>query len=511
MSQMRTMDRRNILILGFGALAVFLFLSFFLSYTFFTIESGDTNEKDIYVTGVGGEFFKQINVDGSSKTLFVKRGIYKVEAVSGDKQSIYERHLGLFSNNKLVVETKGQKESHYVGQSDLACSRSTEAFAPIFYSCNPSALGLISTQESPAEAAQVELPDDGFSQSLKPHGSGFLRATSQEGALQINRLDIAGGEIDKPALEVAGYKDSVSDSSFSVADNGQFAIYDGVKREVLVFRSFSDKNPPSVIKLPEGLDNANLRSKLVHSNRYTYLLYYGDELHDDEPRVQGAAEKQDKPQVLIYDQALSLVKQYNLPDDWFIRDIKASPEGRLLLLLSADKNRDAFMIDGPSKPVPVRLGVETPGQVCWEGSDSLYFLANSGGAIYQHSFSNSVSRLVYGGLNEGTIVSSLNCDQSALLFTIDSDRDGRVSSFLHYRLGGEVYSGIRPESILPLYFDVNKEVFKLTIDRSGIRVGLVDDGGNGVGAPRDQVKSLVLDKLKSRGVNVDKTSLIFGY
>lgn len=498
-------------------IASFLLIVFLVSYGLLTVSSTDPNKKFIYISKEG--YFKSIELKKGSKTFLLKRGSYKVEAAQDDKLSIYNKSLGFMRNNRVEVELFSQKASAYLGKSTLSCSKPDSKGEAVFYSCRPSTLALVETEKlapvglaNQSEAPESELNINGNTgnkeiyKSLLPYKDSFLEASLENKVLAAKAKDQSGYTPGQPTVNIPGFEGELSDNSFSVSSNSDnFAVFDNSKNELKVYKTLTDANP-GVVSIPKNkLRKLNFETRVVAHKNYTYLFNYRGSQDSDE-EDSGEAESRPVQKILVYGQDNKLVKEHELPKEWAIRYIAPGPDNKTLLFLAPGSKNSVYLVQEKAAPKQLQLPVETPGEACWKDGGSFYYSADAGTKIYLYSLLKQASYLVYGGLADGTTVSGLNCSGNSVNFLVNSDKDGEISSNLHYTLTAKDHSAVRPESVLPVYIDLQKNTYKVSIDKDGINVSLLY--GNRLGGPsREGLQEVAAQRLSEKGVLADKSSL----
>lgn len=496
-------------IIGILLIVSICLYGFVTTYSFLKINSVNPGFKTIYVSTGDGTIKKQFDIEEGSKTYLLKRDRYTIKAVSGSKQSVYKKNLGMLSRNTVSVELKDQLASEYMGISNLPCSKQRENASPVFYSCNPSTYGVVSDQESsdtPLELNLDETYDGG--QSLKPYRDGFLRAAASDKKLLLEKVSNTGNVTAR--VNVGDFSGSINDRYFSTSETSQtFSIFNSDKNEIWKFNDTEQKQP-TILKIPEGVINVNQNNvRLISGDTYTYLVSYTDELHHGDDHKEGDEDETLDQMLLIFDnKSNELVKKSALPSNWFISNVSDSYNDRVMLFVSTEiGNGQTYLINGQQSIKEIELGAGTPQELCWINNSSFYYLANEGQNIFEYSLSGTASYLTYGGLASGTSVTSISCDKGKLSFVIKSGVDGIENGNLHYTLTTRPYTGIRPESVLPLYMDVGGNAYEV---KNG-KLGKIDVRLFYGSSPSDPIKVSdgVMEQLKQQGVSSDKNTLRF--
>lgn len=439
--------------------AIFTFLVFCIffifNYTFLTIETSGEDSKTIYISDSSGNIQEQYDATASSKRILLKKSAYNVKVIDKDRSSTYVKNLRMLSFNKLSTDLKAQKKSVFLGKSNLKCSKTT-ANQTIYYSCNPSSLLAISTNES------SDAPITTGENSLKSTSKGFIKAEINNASLRVSTLNNEGA----PVAETVSIKDfgyTLSDSDLSASNNNDnFSIHSRTAYKLYIFKDSNDKNP---IKIDTPQRDSKLSVKTIAGDSYTYLVSFNPDSHRD-------GDETSQQEINIYDNKTgSLVNQRSIPSDWSVDEVSEANGDNLIVVSSVGGTRSTYLYNGSSNSLrPLSIDSTSLQKVCWAGDNSFYYVSDYSKNIYTYSIDNEGSYLIYKGLSGNALVNNVSCNGNKINFTIYSDTRQDIDKNYHYTLTEDGFSGIRIESVLPQYFNTDTNSYQALEDKNGIKL-----------------------------------------
>ena len=331
------------LIFGISVIVILYITSWFLfSYSLLTI-SVNTNESAQVRVGHPGEAKdRSFELKGKSKTILLKRSVYKVSAIKADQFSSYKKSLGFLWFNKIHIKFEPQKSSKFLGISQLPCAME-KGQEILFSSCSPYDTGnvLVSsargplTQKNPVESDH----DSATAGVLKSYKDGYLNAKVTENKLIISARETSNNE----SLIINEFKGELNGDRFSASPELEsFAVYNTSSSEVLSFKNISDNNPLK-ISLPKDINKTGFVNKVFISNKYVYLLNAQDYKIEDHSHINGEEKEPEKPEdpskilsrkYLYTARKGNLETEQELPGEWQIQNAAAGSNNQVLISVS---------------------------------------------------------------------------------------------------------------------------------------------------------------------------------
>lgn len=482
-------NKKTLLLFAVFFIILSISITFMLRYTFLTVKITGEDNKTVYISDSSGNIKQQYDTTSSSKRFLLKRDSYNIKAIDKERTSTYIKSLKAFSFNVVSLELKDQKESVYIGKSNLKCSKFVNN-SPIYYSCNPSSASLISTTEL------SDVPINTGENSLKPTFSGFIKAEINSANLQISNLsnseELTG---DKVTIKNFGLSLNDDDLSISNSRNG-FSINSRTASKLYVFKDYNDKNP---LQIDTSKKNQGLHIKTISGNRYTYLIVFNNDNHSH-------GEVSLEQEINIYDNKTGeLVSKKSLPSSWFINEISDTYEDNFIIVASTEGVRNTYLYKGLNKSYEeINIDSSSLQNVCWVDSNSFYYVSDYEKSIYKYSIDSRSSYLIYKGLAGNALINNVGCYDKKINFTIYSDIRQDIDNYYHYTINDDTFSGIRVESVLPLYFNTEINSYQAVEDRNGIKLIPYNPAAGDLNSAITTLKGL----LKENGVeSLDKINV----
>lgn len=497
-----------------GVGVFFMVCVILLNYTFISFQNSGDGTVSVRLINDSGDEIKQFEVE-KGKTIFVKRTSYKIQVNGENKQSIYNRSFGFIYNSQ-KLELFPQKKSQYVATAPHSCIKEEDAGSFLFYPCGPYTSGSVIVSEEKKQITRslpVEEADE------EDQIDGGVMAKTKDGLIV--------GDLIGDNLYISEYLKPSNNSSISVfgdvfnydnfitnPNSSAFAVYNYSTNELSAFSGLNDNNPkkytiPEKFRSGEGL----YRFALTDENIYIFSLHDND-IHNGELNYNEEDKKQtseNKKQVVLVLSAsdLSLVKEMPIPETWALNYVVPNQKNKVLFSIrSIDKAQvdEVYVIDGAAKYKKIALDGKSFQLACWADENTLYYSADAGKNIYRHSFDGQASFLVYGGLNETKNIAGIQCEKGALYIMFDGASTRRVDvndesyGYSFYKLIDQDYpGGLRPETVLPLFVNVEDHVYKASQSKNGVKIEVVYPGNRNVS--KEQIERSVLEEFRNSGVN----------
>lgn len=434
---------------------------FLLNNSFLTIKGLGSEEKNIVVSSdvLGYEFKLK---DGSLRK-FLPKGTYRVEVTTDQTLSVYKVSIGSFWFNEIQVEAVQQKNSEYLGESNLPCSKNEDG-VPFFFYCNPSTLGII---ESPSiktvskPGVEPEMGEESISDSSATIAiiGGFLRARTLNETLQIEVVNNRIETVKK--FSFSGFKSKVNDKSVFYNKNGEIVALDPAGSRLLVFKENQDAKTLDISKYK--LNDSRLNLEVFANNDEAYIVSHvssegvedHSQINQDDGGEKERSKKPERPKIIVASiSSGSILNEYNLPEDYSAIKTSFSNEGSLVFA-PATGNSPVLYFKKNQGIKNIEALVDKPQDVCWKNNDEFYYTDGSSRSIYVYSLSRSVSFLAYN--NTTSNISRVNCFADKIYFSIESDKDGLDIGYFFY-LSDRVAPNKRLESLLPLTLTVGNSL-----------------------------------------------------
>lgn len=539
----------------FISLLLFIFLYtilwFLFSYSWIAVSS--SSDKDIFITisNKNEEAVRTFEQFSGSKTLFLKRDTYKIEAAKGDEFSAYKKSLGFLWFNKLDVELFPQKSSKFLGVSALSCAKGN-----LFYPCDYSYDAHILKDGGTTQRFQALTTTDtgsqeqeNFSSLITPYRDGFLEIASVGTDLFIGNRNSLGEPSQSPPVEIKDFQiygggeagsSALADSSEAVPnrvfsaskDSDNFVAYSSKENILINFKNSTDNNPMK-IPAPQDRNKSGLINKVLASKDYIYFVSTVPYEIEDHSHVEAGAEGEtedsqvqdgvDQKIFIFSTQTGNLEAEHSIPSNWQIRNAESGPDSKMVFVadkISEEGNElgTVYAIDGSSTPSEIETIANTPQDICWKDKDSFYYLTDAGRSIYRYSLSQQASFLVYSGLQKGKFISHIRCNSGELYFSFNLTSETRrlsdkYSGYHHYKLSDEDFTGIRLEGLLPVFVvvgGVGGDIVEVNLT-SALQLSIEMNLRGGKALLKEDIRDAVIEKLRDEGVNTEKLQLNFKF
>lgn len=500
-------NKRLLAIFSFS-IVFLIFLWFIFNYSWITVHTSGESKKLITITDENEDTVQSFEQDSETKTVLLRRGTYVIKATKGDEFSVYKKSLGFLWFNRLDIELSPQKSSEFLGKSHLPCAKDNKGEV-LFASCSPIGEGstIISSRRgllAPPVAGgtiksdhEASLPTTGV---LKHYKNGYLNVRADGSELVITARNTANNQ----SLSIPGFEGEINDDMFSVSPDAEnFVVHDNKKNEILHFNDISDDNATK-FPLPTDKLDQYFSTRVVVSKEHIYFFSFegGHHEHEEEAPDVGA-------RLFIYNTSSGATEnEYSIPDDWQISRMVAGPNNQIVLLVYdfVDGTPQPYLITEDGSPTKLDTIASFPQDICWKDKNSFYYLADNGKGIYSYSLPKQASFLVYGGLYDDKFVSDIQCSSGSLYFNFDltSERqrlDPELLGYYHYKLGSSAFTGIRPESVMPVFVPVGGDVVEADIEKNGVKISVKYEFDNNQATPtRQAAREAVVNELRNKGV-----------
>ncbi len=504
---MQTFRQPKYLIILTILVTLFGVLLFFTSFTILTVRTA-SGEVNVIISK--GDDFQEFKLDNSSKSLFLRRGEYKIDVQKDEELTLYSKSLGFFRDN-LEVTTASQKKATYIGKDSLLCAAKTDQTPEAYYPCRVGTSSLKTAAEKTAVAKDAG--DQGPLKQTVPYGSEFLEAQNEADTLIIRKINALGQETGT-AKKFNGSTTEVSDYTLSVEPQGKsFAVYNKSAKTISRYKNFEDPNPIS-IKMPEDIETEFLNLRIINSLDYVYIFNYSytlDRHEEGDTPITNKKDSQLPSKIFVYNSSGKQINKYSLPKEWQLRTISAGTKNQIVFYLAGNLFSQAYLIVDDDKPKPLPIPEISPQQVCWSKGSSFYYLANSGSNLFLYDIPESKAQLVYGGLSEGSNIVNLNCLNGRPQIALVSENDGNINEYSHFLISEESHSGVRPESLLPLYFDWQQNAYKIALTQSGLSVLPIYIENSSANIDRNAVLEQAIKEVTPKGINTKSNPLNIGF
>lgn len=502
--------------IGTFLLLVFVLSYFLLNYSFLTIKNSSQDSKNISIFGPEGPY-KTFVLGSEPKKLLLKRGSYTVEATGDSRFSSYQRDMGIFKSDELIIDLLPQKNSSFIDKSVLGCVKELEDKTPTFYSCNPSnsttfyniQQSFESVSENSIEAPEVSMDSEATETSgvLKSYMGGFLEARTLNNELLVKKIDGKDPSKVSESVVIPNYSDPVNDSVFSVSPTPPgFSVYNPSSFELTHLSGFGSEDFEKI-----KIDDKKIKEGSPLIDIYTtpdFVFIVAKNSLENSSNIDDGSDEEDSAIILVVDLAKKeVINKKTLVDDLKITSITTGPNNNLILISRKD-NRDTTYMMGPELKLNKLNTRNSVRQFCIKDLDSVYYSADEGRSVYLYSVSKRASYLLYSTPSD--IITSLNCVDGRLYFVLEKEGDGETNNYLHYVLGQDDQKGVRLDSVLPAYIESGGNLLKAVQVRGSVLVELVSN--NTASLPdKDLVRNEVVKFLQEQGINTEKLVINFGY
>lgn len=450
---------------------------------------------------------------GSWKLVFLGLGDYHIEFSSGNKKTLYQPTIGIFSFQTTSINLKKQQQSKSYGFQNADCLvKNQQSELLIFYGCNKS----IDNQRT------ITTTSNGY--DFNDYPSSFSVAPYLGGLLQVD--DFSDIEAEFGVISASQYGDSGSvttdankkfEASFDnprlITDqqdvkNSRFVYYNRQQKKMYLFSNLqatpAEVDLSKLTKQKEGfLFNFYLEgnSLYVSSSLDTERgLGFGDE-----EAVKPEATKGQEFLVFDFDSPGSPV---HLPlSSGLILEHFVSYKGGLIFSgYTVDKAKPGLYIIEKNKKEARLLFNNQTLDLC-VNKDKLYYLSGDY-AVYEYLPQKSTSYLVYESQNHNPV--NLNCANGIISFPAQT-KEGGESDYSWASLGqGSLDANkTRVEDLFPILEDSSYRISYAYI--FGDKVYIILNGNGVCGVVDDETKTVTTNHLKDLGLDISSFTLDIRY
>lgn len=436
---------------------------------------------------------------GGWKLVYLGLGDYRIEVSSGNKKTLYQPSVGMFSFQTLDVKLKEQRQSESLGFQNTDCLNMTLPSPQLaFFSCNKS----IENQRT------ISLTRDGFNFNDLPSGNTVVPYMG--GLLQVDDFSSeTGGFItstsydnnqvvfsDKNVNFKATYDNPKLITDSQDKTNSRFIYYDNSKKAYL-FENLHD-NPKELDLTKYTHRNSefsfdfSLEGTVMHvynGLRYESGAGFADEHPVSEDGIKGQT-------ILSFDFGSETVRErISLPDNLLVDRFIAHKDAVAFSAYNTEEGKIGMYILPRGAQQPQLAFYAQPLDLCYK--DSLFYLSDDN-AIYEYSSSNKASYLAYESLNHNPV--NLNCLYGDISFPAQTKEGGDSDYTWSYLTNGTLKANqTRAEDLFPILDGTAYKISYAYLFKNTIRVVLK---GNGVcGTVDNETKNLTLSHLKDLGIN----------
>ncbi len=440
---------------------------------------------------------------GSWKLVYLGLGDYHIELSSGNKKSLYQPSVGMFSFQALSVSLHSQRQSKSLGFQNSDCLTSTPGSKQvIFFSCNKS----VDNQRT------VSLTNNGF--DFKDYVSGDTAAPYLGGLLQIDdfsNIDAEAGTITASSYDANGGVSAEKNTQFETtlydprlitdardSKNSRFVFYDPQKKVAYLFKNLHDA--------PEKIDlHAHFKqkdgfvfdfyldgNKLYVSNALNFEkgLGYGDE----EPFKAGDADNQSFSSFNF--DSPGKPQQISLSPNLILERFVANNEGIVFSAYTADHAKGGvYTVPANKKDAELLFNGQVL-DIC-VNDDKMYYLSDDN-EIYNYLPAKRTAFLVYKSLNHNPV--NLNCVNGSISFPSQT-KEGGDSDYTWTTLeeSNLAANKTRVEDLFPIIEDPSYRISYAYVFSRTVYVVL---NGNGVCGELDkETRDITLRHFKDLGLD----------
>lgn len=480
-----------------------------MNYSYLMLLSSEGSTKNVFIESKDSS--QNFNFEKKSKFLLLKRGTYKIDVSSSDKNTVYSYTSGVFGLNKLRVELEPQKSANFLGESSLKCA-SQSGSSTVFYSCNPSGEALIESanvqKKGPAKLQDFERyakEDTGSSVILKPYGDKFIEGKSSNGSFFVNIRE-ANGKTKPLGKKIDNFKGRIADNNFSADSMGKgFAVFDE-ESDFLYY--FSDLNAPAQRIEIKPDKNSQQEVSVLYTKKFVFVLSNNFATSKDSARQDEEAERTTgRYMYSISSNENKIVKTNEISKEWMINSFSEFGEDGAIITLG-DRGGN-YLLKAAGDLEQANIFPDEISETCQTGNDVLYIRNKTGTSVYKYSASKKASFLVYS--TRGGFIENISCANGRLYFTQDNKLDGQVRQKTHFVLGDIERSGESLNSVLPLFFTFGKDTFEIDFGDSGVQVNRIYDNKTATPPSKTDVASEAKKQLAEKGVGLEGLSIKLSY
>ncbi len=450
---------------------------------------------------------------GSWKLVFLGLGDYHIEFSSGNKKTLYQPTVGVFSFQTISVDLKNQLQSKSYGFQNADClAKKPQSETLVFYSCNKS----IDNQRTITTTSDgYDFNDYPSGNTVAPYLGGLLQvddfsdAEAEFGVISASSYENNGGvSTDKNGQFEATFDNPRLITDQQSSNNSRFAYYDPQKKNMYLFDSLHDTpteiNLAKLTEQKEGfVFNFYLESKNLYvssSLDFERGLGFGDE----EPLNKDASKGQE---FLIFNfDAPTKPSRISLSSDLILEYFTVYKDSVTLSAYTADKDKPGLYNIQKNKKNAQLLFNNQVLDMC-VNNGSFYYLSKDY-AVYKYLPSKEISYLVYESQNHNPV--NLNCVNGIISFPAQT-KEGGESDYTWTSLepGSLGANKTRVEDLFPILDDSSYRISYAYVFGEKVYVIL---NGNGVcGNIDDETKTVTTNHLKDLGLDVNSFTLDIRY
>lgn len=438
---------------------------------------------------------------GSWKLVFLGVGDYHIEFSSGNKKTLYQPSVGMFSFQNLDVTLHDQAQSQSLGFQNTDCLSTGSGPSQLaFYSCNKS----IDNQRT------VSLTEDGY--NFKDTPSGNTVASYKDGLLQVD--DFSTDE--SATLSATRYSQNTASSSDTnttfkpsfgssrlITDtndttNSRFVYYDQETDKVYLFKDLHDTpRELEITKYAERKEGFSLDFILDGDTLYVYNgMKYESGLGFGDDKAVTSSDTEGQSIMMFGFDSLGHKENFSLPANLLVEHIAGNNGSLAFSAYTIDTNKAGLYTLSPQTKEPRLAFYAQTLDTCFGGT-TLYYLSNDN-AVYTYDISKRASFLAYESQNHNPV--NLNCEGKVVSFP-SQVKEGGNSDYTWTSLSNTSLSAnqTRTEDLFPIIDDTVSRISYAYVFKDILYVVL--DGDGVCGEVDNETRNATLSYLKDLGIN----------
>ncbi len=501
---------KKLLFFGFGFVVILYICS---QFGLVIIQTEDNSNKKVFINKILSNSKQTKGYDiKKSKTMIVKKGNYSFDMYKDNQTSTVYSKIKGFWVKKLFIKNFNQKSSEYVGESGFDCMNA-KGENVLLYSCknnidtNSVGIELVNSESGIKKSVfNYDYLDSYTNLDVDQNGGITIKNISdgliiflknKAGKLLSIKVNFSGQLENPKTFENVDVKTVISDKNIDTNTEGSsFSALFG--NELF----YSENNQIKKINVNSSVTNY----RIVYLDSSIYL--FDDQQAIDnigaEHMGKNNVNKSEKTEVVRIDKKSNKVKNIKLDENFMINYF--SKNDKSLLLFAANTTKRPIMLDDNGKKSELLIDTNNIISPCLS-SDFFYFVSSDRMFIYQYSFKDSLSKVLY--QTQKFSINSISCMNDVVgINSLDNNTSDSLNKL--FRLSDEqIGYETRITEFLPMTYTYKSDTYDLSLMGKKIVVKLsYDSDGNGRSSDKDLTDEF--NKIFSeKGLNTTNLQYIF--
>lgn len=480
---------RKRIFIGFGSLIIFILFIAALSGGIVIIRAPEKSGVNGYLKNSAddsedSESIKPVEIKAGGWSMYYQSsGDYYFDLNNGENQTVYQRHVGMFSITNIDAKFEKQKQTTNLGYGNFDCAiNDTVSAEVVYYFCDK----LLDNESYYSQTHDgVNYINNSSGLGIKAYNGTLIQVDSDTGgdSISLSKLSFNTSGVEKQNFtykpsrsftpDSYGENTLIIDSTFS--ENSRLALYDSKSNNIEVYKDSISK--PYVINVSKYINSKNGFSNNFQLVDDTLYIFSGIKTSDN----LGEQEKSEKniPNqkiVAINIDSKKLISQFDIPKNVTINNFAVGLDKKIALSITdTETSKEGLYVYEKGEFSKIDVAGRLSDELCWT-KDNLVYLAKDSGDIYQYNQTDRSSSLLYA--NPSDTVAGLNCNFGKIYFpSLPKDSQSSKSDYRWFELSNESIPKdyTRPESVFPIIDDrlsgiswsyIFKNIIYVTLDKS---------------------------------------------